>query len=58
LPEWFIRLFTQEGGWVLDPFLGSGTTCEAAHKLNRNSVGIEIKEEYVLLALGRVKKIG
>lgn len=58
LPEWFIRLFTQEGSWVLDPFLGSGTTCEAAHKLNRNSVGIEVKEEYVLLALDRVKKIG
>ena len=46
LPEWFIKLFTKEGDWVLDPFLGSGTTCEIAHKLRRNSVGIEIIPEY------------
>ena len=30
LPEWFIKLFTKEGDWVLDPFVGSGTTCEVA----------------------------
>ncbi|NQT19137.1 MAG: site-specific DNA-methyltransferase [Planctomycetes bacterium] len=46
LPEWFIRLFTKEGDWVLDPFLGSGTTCEVAREMNRNSVGIEIHREY------------
>ncbi len=58
LPEWFIKLFTKEGDWVLDPFLGSGTTCEAARKLHRNSIGIEIKEEYVLLATERILKTG
>lgn len=46
LPNWFIRLFTDEYDWILDPFLGSGTTCEAAYELKRNSVGIEIVEEY------------
>jgi site-specific DNA-methyltransferase (adenine-specific) len=46
LPEWFINLFTKELDWVLDPFLGSGTTCEAAYSLKRNSVGIEIVPEY------------
>ncbi|MDW8351490.1 MAG: site-specific DNA-methyltransferase [Anaerolineae bacterium] len=50
LPEWFIKLFTEAGDWVLDPFVGSGTTCEAAQKLGRNSVGIDIKQEYVSLA--------
>lgn len=50
LPEWFIKLFTKEGNWVLDPFVGSGTTCEAAKKLGRNSLGIDIKPEYVELA--------
>ena len=30
LPEWFIKLFTKEGNWVLDPFVGCGTTCEVA----------------------------
>lgn len=47
LPEWFIKLFTKEYDWVLDPFLGSGTTSEAAHDLKRNSVGIEVIAEYV-----------
>ena len=46
LPEWFIKLFTQEGDTVLDPFLGAGTTCIVANRMNRNSVGIEIVPEY------------
>lgn len=46
LPEWFIKLFTKEGDVVLDPFLGSGTTCKVALELNRNSVGIELNSEY------------
>lgn len=54
LPEWFIKLFTQENDWVLDPFLGSGTTCEVAQELNRNSVGIETLPEYCALAKQRI----
>lgn len=50
LPEWFIKLFTEEGDWVLDPFVGSGTTCETAQKMRRNSVGIDILPEYCKLA--------
>lgn len=46
LPEWFIKLFTQEEDWVLDPFMGSGTTNMVAQRMNRNSVGIEILPEY------------
>ena len=46
LPEWFIKLFTDEGDHVLDPFVGSGTTCEVAQSLRRNSVGIDVVEEY------------
>lgn len=56
LPEWFIKLFTQEQDWVLDPFLGSGTTCQVAQKLNRNSVGIDLLPEYCNLALERTKQ--
>lgn len=56
LPEWFIKLFTVEGDWVLDPFVGSGTTCLASQKLQRNSVGIEILPEYVKLAKKRLKE--
>jgi site-specific DNA-methyltransferase (adenine-specific) len=50
LPEWFIKLFTEPGDWVLDPFMGSGTTNIAAKKLGRNSVGIDTLQEYVALA--------
>jgi DNA modification methylase len=50
LPEWFIKLFTNEGDLVLDPFVGSGTTSTVAQKLRRNSVGIEILAEYCGLA--------
>ncbi|QUV99755.1 site-specific DNA-methyltransferase [Chloracidobacterium sp. MS 40/45] len=57
LPEWFIRLFTEEGDWVLDPFVGSGTTCEAAQRLRRNSVGIDIKSEYIDLAQTRLHSV-
>ncbi len=45
LPEWFIKLFTDQYDWVLDPFAGVGTTCEVAQFLGRNSVGIEILRE-------------
>lgn len=50
LPEWFIKLFTQEGDWVLDPFVGSGTTCHVARQLGRNSVGVDILPENCELA--------
>ncbi len=53
LPEWFIKLFTKEGDWVLDPFLGSGTTSVVAKQLKRNSIGIELLEEYYDLARTR-----
>jgi DNA modification methylase len=53
LPVWFIKLFTKEHDWVLDPFAGSGTTAEVAQKMNRNSVGIEILPEYCSLAKER-----
>ncbi len=46
LPEWFIKLFTKENDWVLDPFMGSGTTNFVASRMGRNSVGIEIVPEY------------
>jgi DNA modification methylase len=58
LPEWFIKLFTQEGDLVLDPFLGSGTTSRVAKRLGRHSIGIEIMEEYYEYAKKTVEDVG
>lgn len=55
LPEWFIKLFTKKGDWVLDPFVGSGTTSIVAQRLYRNSIGIEISSEYYQVAENRIK---
>lgn len=46
LPAWFIKLFSKEGDLVLDPFAGSGTTCEVAYNLGRDYLGLELKDEY------------
>lgn len=47
LPEWFIKAYSDPGGVVYDPFLGSGTTLMAAHQENRIAVGMEISPRYV-----------
>lgn len=57
LPAWFIKLFSDEEDIVLDPFLGSGTTCIVACELNRNYIGIEMKEEYYQIALANVDSV-
>lgn len=56
LPEWFIKLFTEEGNTVLDPFLGSGTTAYVANRMMRNTIGIEILPEYFEIAKSRFEK--
>ena len=47
LPEWFIKLFTEPGDTVLDPFMGSATTLRAAKRLHRNAIGIDIHPDYI-----------
>ncbi len=56
LPEWFIKLFTRENDWVLDPFMGSGTTVKVAQRMMRNSIGIEILKDYYDRAKAAVKE--
>lgn len=47
LPDWFIRLFTEPGDVVLDPFMGSGTTIFAALARERTAIGIDLDPDYV-----------
>jgi len=55
LPTWFIKLFTNEGDVVLDPFIGSGTTAIACLNLNRHYIGIEAMDNYYQLAQGSIE---
>ncbi|WP_235612302.1 DNA-methyltransferase [Metalysinibacillus jejuensis] len=50
-----IKASSKPDDLILDPFLGSGTTGVAAIELNRRFIGVEIEEEYVDLAINRVK---
>lgn len=51
-----IRLYSDEGDLILDPFMGSGTTAMAAVQLNRAFIGIEKEEKYVHLSRSNVEK--
>jgi len=50
IPNQFLRRFTKKNEWVLDPFLGSGTTLIECKRLGRNGIGIEIQSEVAKLA--------
>lgn len=50
LAEEHIKMYTKEGETVLDPFLGVGTTLDAAERLGRNGIGFEINKDFVKIA--------
>lgn len=47
---------SKKGDLVFDPFMGSGTTCVVAKKLNRNYLGIEKESKYCSYAIERLKR--
>ena len=60
-PEFIVgeimKLLTKKNSIILDPFLGSGTTCVVAKKLKRYYIGIEIFNKYVEYSLERLNRI-
>jgi DNA modification methylase len=55
LMSYLVTLGSREGDLVLDPFVGSGTTCIAAKLLSRKYIGMEMDDEYVVIAQERIK---
>lgn len=56
LPEYFIRMLTDAGDLVIDPFAGSCVTGEICERLGRNWICVELIEEYLKGALGRFQQ--
>ena len=58
LMDRIVKMVSNEGDWVLDPFLGSGTTAIACKLLNRNCIGFELEPEYCELGKNRIEDYG
>lgn len=56
LIERFVLSLTNEGDWVFDPYLGTGTTIIAALRHQRKGAGSEIVQKYVDISIDRVQK--
>lgn len=52
----FINFFTKKNAWILDPFLGTGSSLIAAGECDRNAVGIELNKDYLKIAEDRISK--
>lgn len=54
LPNQLLRRYTKVGDWILDPFMGSGTSLIEAQRLGRNSIGVDIQAAVVTEAFSRI----
>lgn len=57
LPLRLIKLYSFVEDTVLDPFLGSGTSCAVAKQLRRRAIGVDIDEKYCAIAANRCRQL-
>jgi 16S rRNA G966 N2-methylase RsmD len=55
IPHQLLSRYTKKGDWVLDPFMGSGTTLIEAQRMGRNSIGIELQKTAALNSENRIR---
>lgn len=54
IPNQLIRRYTKKGDWILDPFMGSGTTLIESQRLKRNCIGVELQNDIAQEAYSRI----
>lgn len=55
IPHQLFTRYTKKGDWILDPFMGSGTSLIEAQRMGRNSIGIELQHNVAQEAYDRIK---
>ena len=56
LAEIFVRSFCPEGGTVLDPFIGSGTTASVCREWGRNCIGVDLRQSQIEISKRRLEQ--
>lgn len=55
IPYQMMKRYTKKDEWILDPFVGSGTTLIEAQKLSRNAIGVDIDSNALRIAKSRLR---
>lgn len=55
VPRQLFSRYTKKGDWILDPFMGSGTSLIEAQRMGRNSIGIELQEKVAEEVANRIR---
>lgn len=55
IPHQLLIRYTKAGDWILDPFMGSGTTLIEAQRMGRNAIGVELQKSVAAEADSRIK---